>query len=80
MPSLVTLPSWNSTNVPVAHADALVGRVRDQVTPGRTGNGNQGFHPRTLLGEYPGRDVPVGQAPIDAPAQRDAVEREYVVH
>lgn len=40
----------------------------------------RGGSPRASLVEYPGRDVPVGQAPIDAPAQRDAVEREYVVH
>ena len=39
-----------------------------------------GGSPRATLVEYPGRDVPVGQAPIDAPAQRDVVEREYVVH
>lgn len=66
--------------IPVAHADALVGRVRDQVPPGGAGNSDQGFHPRALLGEHRGRNVPVGQAPIDVPAQRDAVEREYVVH
>ena len=45
--------------------------------PGGAGNGNQGFHPRTLRANTPGRDVPVSQP--QSMFQQDAVEREYVV-
>ena len=47
----------------------------NQVTPAAW-QWRPGPRSTSLLGEYAGRDVPVGQAPIDAPAQRDAVERD----
>jgi hypothetical protein len=54
--------------------------MRNQVSTRSAGDGRQRLDPRPLLRERTGGDVPVRQAPIDRPAQRDAVDREHVVH
>ena len=64
----------------MAYAQNLLGRMRQQIAARRTDDGVQCLDPRPLLRKHAGGHQPVGQRPIHCPAQRDAVERQHVLH